>query len=63
MSETDQIDQVEVNTTEQVEEDCGDMKIKSNITRLRNRVKTLLKKPQPVQRSEEWFKNRNTLIS
>ena len=63
MSETDQIDQVEVNTTEQVEEDCGDMKIKSNITRLRNRVKTLLKKPQPVQRSEEWFKNRNTLIT
>ena len=39
------------------------MKIKSNLTRLRNRVKCLLKKPQPVQRSVEWFKNRNTLIT
>jgi len=64
MSEKEQVDE-QVNCTEQVEEDCcsTDMKIRSNITRLRNRVKTLLKKPQPVQRSEEWFKNRNTLIT
>lgn len=41
----------------------NNMKIKSNLTRLRNRVKTLLKKPQPVQRSVEWFRNRNTLIT
>lgn len=39
------------------------MKLKDNLSRLRNRVKTLLKKPQPVQRSPEWFANRNTLVT
>lgn len=31
--------------------------------RLRNRVKSLMKKPQPVQRSQEWFLARNTIIT
>jgi len=30
---------------------------------LKQRVKTLLKKPQPVQRSPEWFFTRNTIIT
>ena len=47
-----------VGTPEQV-----GMKLKDNLSRLRNRVKTLLKKPQPVQRSPEWFANRNTLVT
>jgi putative phage-type endonuclease len=39
------------------------MKLKDNLLRLRNRVKALLKKPQPIQRSPEWFANRNTLVT
>lgn len=35
----------------------------STIRRLRNRVKTLQKKPQPAQRSPEWYKLRNTRIT
>lgn len=34
-----------------------------NLKKLRNRVKLLRKKPQPPQRSEEWFKARNTRIT
>ena len=48
--------------TPEQETDTG-MKLKDNLSRLRNRVKTLLKKPQPVQRSPEWFANRNTLVT
>jgi putative phage-type endonuclease len=44
------------------ETDTG-MKLKDNLLRLRNRVKALLKKPQPVQRSPEWYANRNTLVT
>lgn len=34
-----------------------------NITWYRNRVKALRKRPQPAQRSPEWFKARNTRIT
>lgn len=34
-----------------------------NLKRLQKRVKLLRKKPQPPQRSEEWFKARNTRIT
>ena len=54
--------QPEQAVTPEQETDTG-MKLKDNLSRLRNRVKTLLKKPQPVQRSPEWFANRNTLVT
>jgi hypothetical protein len=34
-----------------------------NLKRLQKRVKLLRKKPQPPQRSEEWFKARNTRVT
>jgi hypothetical protein len=34
-----------------------------NVIWLRNRVKTLMKKPQNAQRSPEWYKDRNTKIT
>lgn len=35
----------------------------ANLKRLQRRVKLLQKKPQPPQRSEEWYKARNTRIT
>jgi hypothetical protein len=35
----------------------------NSINRLRKRVKTLMGKPQPEQRTPEWFKQRQTRIT
>jgi putative phage-type endonuclease len=51
---------------QQVQQEENSMINKVNFKRisyLRQRVKTLLKKPQPVQRSPEWFFTRNTIIT
>jgi putative phage-type endonuclease len=45
------------------DDNVKDDKVKDNLKRLQRRVKLLKSKPQPPQRSPEWFKSRNTRIT
>jgi putative phage-type endonuclease len=61
-NETESKIDINLNTENDVNE-ISEIEKLNNMKRLRNRVKSLLKKPQPIQRSPEWYRARNTIIT
>lgn len=62
-SESESKIDINLNTENVVNDINEDIERLNNMKRLRSRVKSLLKKPQPIQRSPEWYKARNTIIT
>jgi putative phage-type endonuclease len=54
---------VNIDEVNKEDDDVIDSEGKNNLKRLQRRVKVLKSKPQPPQRSPEWFRSRNTRVT